>query len=107
MEDIINTIAKFLREHSWTLCYAWTASLLVIYGRALALTAKGIAKTWHFVFRVIFFMIICGLCYGLFMVYVTKFIHNHLTSLANIWYVLTVLCAFLILGIIADRKKYI
>ncbi|MFT5882137.1 MAG: H+/Cl- antiporter ClcA [Crocinitomicaceae bacterium] len=105
MNDIINDLARFLREHGWTLCYAWSASLLIIYGRVLANTAKNIAKTWHFFFRILFFLAVCGFGYGLLTVYLTKYLHRQLSQLPNLWYILAVFCAFLILGILADRKK--
>lgn len=107
MNEIINDIARFLREHGRTICVAWTASLLVIYGSKLTGIAKDIAKTWHFVFRVLFFVLICGFGFGLLTVYVAQLLHSQLRGLSNLWVILSVTIAFIILGILAEKKKQI
>ena len=107
MNDIINDIARFLREHGRTICFAWTAALLVIYGGALARFAKNIAKAWHFVFRVLFFVLVCGFGYGLLTVFLARFLHSQLSHLDNIWYIVSVVAAFILLGILAEKKKQV
>ena len=107
MDEYINEAAKFLRSHSYNICFAWTAALLVIFGSNLARFAKNMASTWHFVFRVIFFMIVCGFGYGILTVFVTRFLNQQLNSLSNIWVIIATLIAFFGLGVLADRKNQI
>ena len=107
MNDLINDLAQFLREHGWTLCHAWSASLLIIYGKFLANTAKSIAKTWHYFFRILFFVAVCGFGYGLLTVYLTRMLYQNLVQLSNLWCIIAICVGFLILGILADRKKQI
>lgn len=107
MDEIINTLAKFLRQNSSTLCMAWIASFMVIYGRELATLAKKVAKSWHFIFRVLFFVLICGFGYGLLGVYLSKLLNKQMIQLNSIWIIVATLGAFLLLGLIADKKKKI
>lgn len=107
LQDIINPIAGFIREHSWTICIAWTASLLVIYGDDLARLTKGVARSWHFVFRVLFFVVVCGFGYGLITIFLARLIHSQLVRLDNLWLTISALAAFLLLGFLAEKHKVI
>lgn len=107
MQDLINDIASFLREHGKTTCYAWTAAILVIYGKELSRLAKSIARAWHFVFRVLFFVLVCGFCYGMLTVFVADLLHHSISQLSNLWYIVAVVSAFFTVGFLADRKKQI
>lgn len=107
MQDFINYVANLLREHGKTICYAWTAAVLVIYGKELSRFAKNVVKAWHFIFRVLFFVIICGVFYGMLTVFVAELIYKNVSKLNNVWYIIAVLAAFFIVGFLADRKKQI
>ena len=107
MDGVIDLAAAFLRGHGYELCLAWTAALMVIYGNQLIKLSKNIAKSWHFLFRVGFFVIVCALGYGLLMVTLASYLNSHLSRLENGWYLTTVLLGFLTLGILAEKKRQI
>jgi len=107
LEEIINGIADLVREHSWTLCTAWAASLLVIYGGALAKFTKNIARSWNFAFRVLFFVAVCGFGYGILTLSIARLIHPQISKLGNTWLTLSVLGAFLLLGLLAEKRRVI
>ena len=104
MNEIIDRAAAFLRGHGYELCLAWTAALMVIYANQLIKFSKNIAKSWHFLFRVGFFVIVCALGYGLLIVALSKYLNRHLSRLENGWYLTAVLLGFLTLGILAEKK---
>ncbi|MFT5905615.1 MAG: hypothetical protein ACI9E1_001213 [Cryomorphaceae bacterium] len=105
IQDLINNLAGFIREHSWTACIAWTASLLVIYGDVLVRLTRNIARPWHFIFRVLFFVVVCGFGYGFLTLLLTRFIHSQIVTLNNMWLSISVITAYLLIGILAEKNK--
>ncbi len=107
LQDLINNLAGFIREHSWTTCIAWTASLLVIYGDDLVRLTKKIARAWHFVFRVLFFVVVCGFGYGFITLLLARFLRSQMLSLNNLSLTISVIVAFLLLGFLAEKNRVI
>ncbi len=107
IEQIINSVAGYIRANSWTLCTAWAASFLVIYGGPLAKFTKNIARTWSFVLRVLFFVVVCGFGYGFLTLLIARSIHSQILKLSNVWLDSAVLGAFLLLGFLAEKRKLI
>jgi len=105
LQDLINSLAGFIRENGWTICFAWTASLLVIYGDDLLRITKSIARAWHFFFRLLFFVVVCGFGYGAITIFLARFIHSKLGSLDNLWLCVSVITAYLLLGLLAEKNK--
>ena len=106
-QETINSLAGFIREYIWTVCFAWTASLLVIYGDELVRFTKRIARSWHFVFRVLFFVVVCGFGFGAVTIMLARFIHTKMASLNDLSLILSVLAAYLLLGFLAEKNKVI
>lgn len=107
LADFFHTIASFLLKHSWTLCMAWTASLLVIYGNKLVKISKEVVKSWPFLLRLLFFIFVCGLGFGMLTVFTANFLNSQINSLNDIQIVAVVLLAFLLLGLLAEKNKVI
>ncbi|MBT8036760.1 MAG: DUF3392 domain-containing protein [Verrucomicrobiae bacterium] len=107
MQEIINNTAGYLRGHGDIICYAWTAAWLVLYGSVLAKFAKNVARSWHFVFRVLFFIVVCGFAYGMLTVLIASQIHQKLSRLNDSWYIVAVVSAFFLIGILAEKKRQI
>ncbi|MEZ7957154.1 MAG: DUF3392 family protein [Rubritalea sp.] len=105
LQDLINNLAGFIREHSWTACIAWTASLLVIYGVDLVRLTKKIARSWYFVFRVLFFVVVCGFGYGFLTLSLARFIHSQMVTLNNLWLCISVILAYLLIGFLAEKNR--
>lgn len=107
MNEVIDRTAVFLRGYGYELCLSWTAALMVMYSNQLIKFSKNIAKSWHFLFRVGFFVIVCALGYGLILVALASSLNRHLSRLENSWYLTAVLLGFLSLGILAEKKRQI
>ena len=105
--EYINDAASFLRSHNSSISIAWTASFLVLFGPELTSLAKKVAKSWNFVFRVLFFIIVCGFAYGILGLYLSKILLKQLNSLDNIWLLVATCVSFVVLGIVAERKNKI
>jgi H+/Cl- antiporter ClcA len=107
VQEFINNIAGFIREYSMTCCFAWTSSLLVIYGDELIRFTKRIARSWHFVFRVLFFVVVCGFGFGAITIMLSRFLHSKMIGLNNLTLILAVLAAYLLLGLLAEKNRVI
>jgi len=107
IEGIVNDLAIFVRTHSWPLCTAWAASLLVIYGSKLTRFTKNIARSWSFPFRVAFFVVVCGFGYGFLTLAIARLIHSQMLRLDNVWLTVSALGAFLLLGFLAEKHRVI
>ena len=107
MNEVIEQAAAFLRGYGYELCLAWTAALMVVYGNQLVKFSKNIARSWHFLFRVSFFVIVCALGYGLLMLALANYLNRQLSRLENGWYLTAVLLGFLTIGILAEKKRQI
>ncbi|MDB9741609.1 DUF3392 domain-containing protein [Akkermansiaceae bacterium] len=106
-DDIVNGLAKFFREHSVTLCLAWCASIMVIYGNQMVRFTKNLVKSWHFMLRLLFFVLVCGFGYGIVTVYSAKLIHRLLIELPNLQLNIAVIISFLLLGFLAEKNRVI
>ena len=102
-----NDLLSWVAQHRYQICIAWVASLLVIYGGPIARAVRNVARSWHFVFRVLFFVFVCAFGYG----WVTLFTASHLSKqmgrLSSYWELAVVLLGFFLLGILAEKKKQI
>jgi H+/Cl- antiporter ClcA len=107
LQEAITSLAGYIREFSWIICLAWTSSLLVIYGDELVRFTKRIARTWHFIFRVLFFVVVCGFGFGALTIMLSRFIHSKMISLNNLPLILAVLAAYFLLGFLAEKNRVI
>jgi len=107
IEDTIVTVASFLRKHSYDICLAWTAALFVVYGNNLVQFAKVVSKGWHYVFRVLSFVIICGFGYGLLTVFIAKLLDSQIDKISNITVIGAFTAAFILIGFLASKKNHL
>jgi len=107
LDELIKDFASLIRDHSWTICFAWTASLLVIYGDEMLRITKSIAQAWHFAFRLLFFVIICGFGYGALTIFISRYLHGKMILLSNLWLCISVIAAYIFLGFLAERNRVI
>jgi len=103
--EYVNDAARWVRSNAHGICLAWAASVLVIYGTELARCAKSIAKEWHFVFRLLFFVIVCAFGYGWLSLFLAAKLSGQVKQLSNIWILVAVSLMFIIIGLIADKKQ--
>ena len=103
----LDELAGWVAHNRYQICIAWVASLLVIYGVPIARVVKKTAKSWHFVFRILFFVIVCAFGYGWVTLFAAKQLSKQLSQLSSYWEIAVVLLAFIFLGCLAERKKQI
>ena len=107
MTEYVNDAADLLRQYGYEICLAWTAALLLVFGNNINKIVKNVAKSWHFLLRVLWFTLVCGFCYGLVPLFLAKFLHEQWITLENLHLLVSTAVAFIVLGIFAEKKNYI
>jgi len=83
------------------------ATILVVYGDVLNTHIKRMINPYHFVIRSLVFILICVFGYGLWVVFATSYVKQLILWVLYLHRGLTVILVFLILGYLAQYKRYI
>lgn len=108
--DFVNQIELFLR--SWALGHlnqittALTASLLVIFGDDVIRIVKNQVRHYHFLIRMTAFVLFCAFGFGALSVFIVPGLASLLRYMGDQYLVLTVVGAFVWIGWMAERRKY-
>ena len=79
----------------------------MVYGDVFNKHIKPMISPYHFVIRTIIFVLICGFGYGLLVVFVTSFMKQYILWVPHLYRGLAVLMMFLLLGYLAEHRRYI
>lgn len=83
------------------------ATLLVIYGDVLNKQLKRLLIPHHFIIRTVMFVLVCAFGYGLLIVFAAPFIKQIILMLPSTYQGLSIVAVFLLLGYLAEHKRYI
>lgn len=99
-------LSAFLKPHLPFIATAFTTALLVIYGDSINRSVKKRFSQNHFLIRTTVFILLCSIGYGLLTAWITPAVKLVLLYFGEAFFAPTVILAFLFLGIIAERKRY-
>lgn len=105
--DILTGLSRVLRPYTDEISFAVAATLLIIYGNDIN---KGVKKslTHHpFVMRVFLFILVASVGYGLIAVLITKGMSKFLGTLDSRVMGAFIICLFIAMGVLAERKGHI
>jgi len=105
--ELVNDIAEWIQANRFEICLAWMASLLVTYGRSIETFTKNISKGWHYIFRLIFFVLVCAFGYGWVTLFCAKILSKYYSKLDDMWSIIAGVVAFILIGFLASKKKHI
>lgn len=105
LNDAMMPIAKWLRGNLYQVSLMMVATVLVIYGSNLNALVRNAVGGFHFVVRVAVFVALCAFGYGLITVYTVPWVSRGLGMLPNIWLPAIIFGIFVLLGILAEKKK--
>lgn len=99
------SLLQDLQQYHQQIGLAMASTLLVIYGNDINRFFRRHIRTWTFTCRLIFFVCLCAFGYGIAVIYSSRVLSKFLSSL-NQWEFLGVTVGFfLLLGILAEKKK--
>ena len=107
IKSMIIQFSQWLYPWITEISMAIMATLLVIYGAVINRVLKKQTSGMHFIFRITFFILLCSFGYGAILVYGTPLLTKMLASLGMIYFGPLVVCVFIALGIVAEKKNHI
>lgn len=107
MLEILTKITSWLSPYYSQISMAIVATLLVIYGDVINKRIKVFLAPHHFIFRTIIFVAICAFGYGAIIIFSTPYVKQLLLMIPGSYRGLSIIFAFLLLGYLADNRRYI
>ncbi len=101
--QISNWISPYYQEIALTIL----ATVMVVYGDVLNKHIKNLLKPYHFIIRTGVFVLVCAFGYGLLLVFLTPYTKQLIIMIPNMYRGISVLSIFLLLGYLAEHRRYI
>lgn len=98
-------VIQYLREHTQEIAFSLVATSLMVYGHQLNRYFRKTTGKMNWFLRFILFVLLCTFGYGFVSTLLVKLIAKGLNTLSNEPFVGSIIGAYIILAIIAKRKK--
>ncbi|MEI6210678.1 MAG: DUF3392 family protein [bacterium] len=102
---VILSMSEFLRPHLDKVALSLAATILFLYGEQIHGVIKGLIKDLHFVFRLLILVSVCAFGYGTLAYAFTRICEASLNLLDSLYLAPVVIGLFLLIGLLAERKK--
>lgn len=83
---------------------SWVAVLLVLYGDNINKTLKRLMRPYHYVVRILAFVVLCSVGYSILANYGEVLINHTLQLPERRWFAVIVIGVYFVLGGLAERK---
>ena len=103
IQSLLIEATVHLKPYSAQIAVALVATLLVIYGHTINRTLRALVKPYHFVIRVMAFVLLCTLGYGLITVWGVHQVKVLIAALPSVYFTPVIVLVFIVLGILAER----
>lgn len=107
LHDFAAWLAGLLRPYLRETAVALVATVLSIYGGTINAAIKQQIQSLNVVFRLLIFIALCAFGYGVATVFLATLVHMLLSDLSPTNLVIAVVGFFVLVGILAERKKNI
>jgi len=94
-----------LRPYVRDIALAMVATCLVVFGDDLNRLVRRQTAALHFVWRTGIFILLCAFGYGALTIFLTPLVAGQLAKLSNLWLPWLSLGIFIVLGMLAQRKR--
>lgn len=102
--DLVVTLSKWSRLHLSDIALAIMATALVLFGPGINTWVRNSIGHLNFVIRILIFVLVCALGYGLAIIYLTPILVSTFAHLNNYTLAPVLLMVFILIGILADRN---
>lgn len=96
----------WLWDYRQFLVSSWVAVLLVVYGASFNAAVRRLMQPYHFLLRMLAFILLCTFGYGALAVYGELAIQFLLLYFDKQWFGMISIVIFLLLSFLAERKKH-
>ncbi len=107
LDTFLNYLSGWIRPYYSEIALTILATVLVVYGDVLNKQIKRILRPYHFILRTLAFVLICAFGYGLLIVFLSPLVEKLLLMLPAMYRGICVVTCFLILGYLAEKRRYI
>lgn len=83
------------------------ATLLVIFGNDINRYIRRLVKKFHFLVRLVIFVLVCALGYGVATIFLAQGLQAMLKAVPREYLVVVVAAIFFLLGLAAEERKQI
>lgn len=104
--SVNSDVSNWLWGYRSVLVTSWVAVVLVLFGGNINKLVKRIMQPYHYIFRMLAFVLLCSVGYGLMSNYGEAGIHSLVAMPGRKWFALIVVVTYLGLGIVAERKHH-
>jgi len=105
--DLNLQLARHMRFNLSEIALAMVATCLVIYGNNLNNYIKSVVSSWPFIAHISVFILMCTFGYGLLTIWLQPILTTGLKQVTLSYLPLTVLAVFILLGVLAERKRQV
>lgn len=109
MPDVVYQLLQewggLFRPYVRDIALAMVATCLVVFGDDLNRLVRRQIAGMHFVWRTLIFILLCAFGYGALTLLLTPVVAGQLAKLSNLWLPWICLGAFIVLGMLAQRKR--
>lgn len=106
-ESLLQQLSRFAAPYRSEIAMTIVATLLVVYGDVLNKRLKSLLAPHHFVLRTTVFVLVCAFGYGALVLFVSPWVAKALVLLPYQAQGVTILAIFLLLGYLAEHRRYI
>lgn len=107
MTQFLAHISQFFSPYFDDMSIMLMATLLVIYGDLINKHIKRAIAPYHFIVRSILFVLLCAFGYGAMTLWGAPFLKHIIQYLPWAYQGIGFISVFLLLGLLAERRKYI
>ena len=105
IESVNTYFVDLTQTYSDEISLAFVATLLVLFGDKINSFVRRRIIKWFFLMRIFIFVLLCAIGYGVIAVTVHPLVHIGFLRIPRDYSFMVVVISFIILGILAERKK--
>ena len=104
---LFNELGLWCRPYQYQISLAIIATLLVIFGNDINASIKKLLCKQHLVVRLLAFIFICAVGYGLLTVWLTSLLTAQLASIPTVYLAPSIITTFVVLALYAQKQRHI
>ena len=93
------------RPYLRDMALAMVATSLVVFGDDINRLVRRQTAVLHFIWRTLIFILLCAFGYGALTIFLTPLVASQLAKLGNLWLPWVALGIFVLLAMLAQRKR--
>lgn len=105
--DALHWLTQLFTPYQTEVALTLVATTLVIYGDVINKHIKLMLKPYPFILRTLVFVLVCAFGYGMVIVFLTPFIQQGISIIPTQYRGISIICVFLLMGYLAEHRRYI